>query len=408
MIDYKYTAKNPKTGNNIKSYIQAENQRDAYKIIKNLGLIPIKIEVSGSGILGFLDNLTKSIPGKDKVLFSRQLSTLINAGLPIIQSLNSVGNQTKNKNLKLVISQVINSVEGGSTLAKALASHPKVFNEIYINLISAGEASGTIDKALERLADQQEKDQEILSKVRGALIYPLIVVLVMIAVVTFMLVEVLPQVQVFYNSIKAGQLPLITRILLALSAFVINFWWLVIAFLIVIFVLINRFSKTHLGRRLLDSFKLKSWPIKSLMTKLYMARFSRMTSTLVASGVPLIQVLEITSKSVNNVMIEESITHAIFKVKGGKSLSSALKGDPYFLELVPNMLSIGEESGSLEQMMAKTADYYEKEVDTEIKNVSTIIEPVMMIVLGIVALIIVAAILLPIYGLANNSAFTGG
>ena len=138
-----------------------------------------------------------------------------------------------------------------------------------------------------------------------------------------------------------------------------------------------------------------------------MARFSRMASTLIESGVPLIQVLEITAKSVNNVLIEESINKAIEKVKGGKSLGTSLKGDPHFLELVPNMLSIGEESGSIEQMMSKTADYYEKEVDTEIKNVSTIIEPVMMVILGVVALIIVAAILLPIYGLAGNSNFTG-
>ncbi len=407
MIEFNYTAKNPKTGKNIKSKVLAENQHDAYKSIKNQGLVPIEIKPIGSGPFGFIDNLTKRISTKDKVLFSRQLSTLINAGLPIIQSLSSVSSQTKNKNLKIIIGQVITDVEGGSSFSGALSNYPKVFSPIYLNLVAAGETSGTIDKALERLADQQEKDAEIISKVRGALIYPALVMVVMVAVVIFMLVEVLPQVEVLYKSLPGASLPLVTRILLAVSALTIKYWWLVIVIIIILIFLFSKVSRSIGGRRLVDGLKIHAWPIKDLMMKLYMARFTRMASTLIASGVPLIQVLEITSKSVNNVIIEGSINKAITKVKGGKSLGLALKGDPNFLVLVPNMLSIGEESGSLDQMMERTAVYYEKEVDSEIKNVSSIIEPLMMIVLGVVALTIVAAILLPIYGLAGNSNFSG-
>ncbi|MEI8187462.1 MAG: type II secretion system F family protein [Candidatus Saccharibacteria bacterium] len=407
MIEYSYTARNPKTGSSVKSIIQAQNQHDAYKAIKDQGLIPIDLKVSGSGGLSFLDGITKRISGKDKVLFSRQLSTLINAGLPIIQSLSSVANQTKNKNLKVIIGQVITDVEGGSSFSKALSNYPKVFSPIYLNLVAAGETSGTIDKALERLANQQEKDAEIVSKVRGALIYPAIVLLVMIAVVGFMLIEVLPQVKILYDGLPGTSLPLLTRALLLISSLTIKYWWVVLLTLAILIFLLTRLIRTVGGKRFIDGIKISTPPLKNLMMKLYMARFSRMASTLIESGVPLIQVLEITAKSVNNVLIEESINKAIEKVKGGKSLGTSLKGDPHFLELVPNMLSIGEESGSIEQMMSKTADYYEKEVDTEIKNVSTIIEPVMMVILGVVALIIVAAILLPIYGLAGNSNFTG-
>ena len=407
MIEYSYTARNPKTGSSVKSIIQAQNQHDAYKAIKDQGLIPIDLKVSGSGGLSFLDGITKRISGKDKVLFSRQLSTLINAGLPIIQSLSSVANQTKNKNLKVIIGQVITDVEGGSSFSKALSNYPKVFSPIYLNLVAAGETSGTIDKALERLANQQEKDADIVSKVRGALIYPAIVLLVMIAVVGFMLIEVLPQVKILYDGLPGTSLPFLTRALLLISSLTIKYWWVVLLTLAILIFLLTRLIRTVGGKRFIDGIKISTPPLKNLMMKLYMARFSRMASTLIESGVPLIQVLEITAKSVNNVLIEESINKAIEKVKGGKSLGTSLKGDPHFLELVPNMLSIGEESGSIEQMMSKTADYYEKEVDTEIKNVSTIIEPVMMVILGVVALIIVAAILLPIYGLAGNSNFTG-
>ena len=407
MADFNYTARNTKNGKSIKSKIQAENQSAAYRAIKNLGLTPIEITAEGSGPLAFLDSITNRVSTKDKVLFSRQLSTLIDAGLPILQSLSSVASQTKNKKLKTVIGQIISDVEGVISLSKAMAKFPKVFSPVYLNLIAAGETSGTIDKALERIANQQEKDADIISKVRGAMIYPAIVMLVMIAVVTFMLVTVLPQVKILYNGLPGATLPILTRLLLAVSDAVIKYWWAVIIGIGIFAFFIYRLLKTKGGLKFIDGLKIHAWPIKNLMMKLYMARFTRMASTLIASGVPLIQVLEITAKSVNNVVIEGSINKAIVKVKGGKSLSESLKGDPNFLVLVPNMLNIGEESGSIEQMMTKTADYYEKEVDTEIKNVSTIIEPVMMIILGVVAIIIVAAVLLPIYGLAGNSNFTG-
>jgi type IV pilus assembly protein PilC len=195
--------------------------------------------------------------------------------------------------------------------------------------------------------------------------------------------------------------------LVALSDALIKWWYIALIVVVVAGVFIVRWSKTDSGKRVFDKFKMRAGPLGKLFMKMYMARFSRTGSTLVASGVPLIQMLEITADAVNNVYISGSIHGAIEKVKGGKSLGTALEGDPNFLDLVPNMLKIGEQSGSIEQMLAKTADYYEKEVDDEIKGIQSIIEPVMMVLLGVVAFIIVAAVLLPVYGLAGNSSFTG-
>lgn len=408
MLTFKYVARNPQTGEKIKAEVQADSEQAATKLLKNQGLVPIDVTLIDGGEPTGLAKYKDRIKSKDKVLFSRQLSTLISAGLPLIQSLRSVAKQTTNKRLQNIINQVISDIEGGSALAAAFDRHPTVFNRVYVSLIAAGETSGTLDKALERLANQQEKDAEIISKVRGAMVYPAIVMLVMFAVMGFMIVTVLPQVETLYSGLPGdNQLPIVTRILLSLSHFIIDFWWVVaiVGGLLIFFG--SRWVKTLGGKRFLDRLKMHAWPIGPLFMKMYMARFARTGTTLVATGVPLIQMLEITGNAINNVHIEESLAAAIEKVKGGKALSEAIKGDPNFLDLVPDMLSIGEQSGAIEIMLAKTADYFEKEVDNQIKTVSTIIEPVLMVILGVFAFIIVAAVLLPIYGLAGKSGFGG-
>lgn len=402
MLSYRYTARDPSTGQYVKAEVQAEDEQSASKLIRKEGFVPIDIRLAEKSASGLRSRFNR-VKIKDKVLFSRQLSTLINAGLPLVQSLRTVNQQTQSKPLRIIISKVIADVEAGSTLSGAMAKHPQAFNRVYISLVAAGEASGTLDKALERLAIQQEKDADLIRKVRGAMIYPIIVIAVMIGVVGFMIVKVLPQVKTLYEGIPGANLPLITRILLAISDFTIHFWWVVIIVLALMGFFMTRWARTMGGRRAVDKFKMRAWPIGGLFMKVYMARFSRTGTTLISSGVPLLQMLQITSEAVDNIYISESINKAIEKVKGGKSLADSLQNDPNFLVLVPNMLRIGEQSGSMEQMMAKTADYFEKEVDDEVKSISTIIEPVLMVILGVVAFTIVAAVLLPIYGLANQS-----
>jgi type IV pilus assembly protein PilC len=402
MLTYQYTAREPATGRHVKAEVQADSEASAVKLIQNEGLVPIDITL-GRTSRSPLAKYTSRVKTRDKVLFSRQLSTLINAGLPLVQALRSVSAQTTSKPLKVVIGEVISDVEAGSTLASTMAKHPAVFNQVYISLIAAGETSGTLDQALERLANQQEKDADIVAKVRGAMIYPLIVLVVMLAVVVFMLVKVLPQVQTLYEDIGGATLPLVTRVLLAVSNAITKFWPVFVVLLAIAGVFTSKWARTVGGKTIIDKVKMRAWPVGGLFMKMYMARFSRTGTTLIASGVPLIQVLEITGKAVDNVHVQASLTAATEKVKSGKSLGDALQGDPNFLELVPNMLKIGEQSGSMEQMLGKAADYYEKELDNEIKNIQTIIEPVMMILMGVMALTIVAAVLLPIYNLASQA-----
>lgn len=402
MLTYSYQARDPASGQKLNAEVQAESEQAAAKLIRQEGLAPIDITLKDENKSGAFKFFGR-IKTRDKILFSRQLSTLINAGLPLVQSLRSVTQQAQNKQLQVVGNKVITDVESGMALSVAMSHHPEVFNQVYISLIAAGEASGTLDKALERLSTQQEKDAEIISKVRGAMVYPAIVLLIMTAVVTFMVVKVLPAVEVLYQDLPGVTLPLLTRVLLVFSHLISRFWWVLLILAVIGGFFMTRWSRTLGGKRVVDRLKMKVWPIGPLFMKMYMARFARTGTTLVASGVPLIQMLEITSRSINNVHIEGSLKTAIEKVKGGKALSGALENDPNFLELVPDMLRIGEQSGAVESMLAKTADYYEKEVDNQIKTISTTIEPVLMIVLGVFAFIIVAAVLLPIYGLAGQT-----
>lgn len=405
MLTFHYEARVPITGKLVKGNVEAESEQAAAEVIRKQGQVPISLSPAAKSKLGSSRGRVKT---KDKVLFSRQLATLINAGLPLLQSLRQVATQTTNKALQSVANDIVSQVEGGKAFSAALATHPNVFDRVFISLVQAGEASGTMDATLERLANQQEKDADVIRKVRGAMTYPAIVMLVMVAVVLFMVIKVLPQVQNIYSGLNGVSMPFLTVWLLNISQFIIHFWWLMIVVLIGLVMAFVYWRRTDSGRAVLDKVKMRAWPVAPLFNKMYMGRLGRTAQSLVASGVPLLQVIEITGDAVNNVHIKKSLTQAAVKVKGGKSLSDAISGDPNFLELVPNMLAIGEKSGALEVMLGKVADYYEKEVDDQIKAISTIIEPVLMIVMGVIALIIVAAILLPIYGLVTKSGFTSG
>lgn len=402
MATYKYTARDLTTNKKISGTVQASDEREATKLIVAKGYSPIKVSSTVTSNNPY-SRWRNRISSKERVVFARQLSTLVNASLPILQSLRMVATQTTNKPFQLVINHIADDLEGGMPFSKALARYPDVFSPIFIGVVSAGEASGTLDKALERLADQQEKDADIVSKVRGAAVYPIIVLFVMLAVITFMVVKVLPQVQSLYIGLPGAKMPFITSALLSIANFVIHSWWFVLFWVAVITFFARRWSKTENGILTIDRFKMRSPVMGPLFMKLYMARFSRISSTLLASSLPLLQVLQITATAIDNRHVEASINAAAEKVRGGKSLGDTLMNDPSFLPLVPSMLKIGEQSGALETMMDKTASYFEKEVNEEVSNLSATIEPVLMIMMGGLALVVVAAILLPIYGLVGQN-----
>lgn len=403
MISFQYTAKKP-DGSTVRGIVEAETEAAAGRLIIAQGMAPLKITVKDQGS-SLLSKLTGRVTTKDKILFSRQLSTLINAGLPLTQSLRTVSEQTNNKRFATVINQIIASVEGGTTFSESLSKHPKMFNDVYVSLVAAGETSGTLDEALERLANQQEKDADMISKVRGALVYPLIVVVVIGGVVTFLLTTVVPQIELIYKDFDK-ELPFMTAILIWSGKFLINFWWLIIiVFAAVVFFLVKWFQ-TKEGEQVADQIKLKIPLFGDLFQKLYMARFCRTGQTLMASGVAMLEMLRITSKAVDNVHVEAAILRASQKVKGGKALSSGLAAEPVFLPLVSQMIKVGEQSGAIDQMMDKAATYYENEIDNKIKAISTTIEPILMVLLAVVVGGIVMSILVPVYGLASESIAT--
>jgi len=399
MLTYHYKARDTKDGSLVTGEVQADNQQAAVKLIMERKLFPVS--VTDEAPSGALFGKNSSVKVKDRIIFTRQLSTLIGAGLPLVQSLRTVRGQIASKPLQSIIDAVVANVEGGSTLSNAFSAHPKVFNQVYVSLIAAGESSGTLDTTLERLANQQEKDAAVASKIRGAMIYPAIVLAVVLGVLVFMLTTVLPQVGSLYKDLDKT-LPFLTQMLLAISGFVVNFWWVVLILLGGAVYAGRNYAKSALGRRELDGFKMRIPVFGRLFMKVYMARYARTLGTLVQSGLPLLQALEITKDAVNNVLVAETIDDSIKQVRGGKALSTSIEGKKTFLPLVPQMIKIGEQSGTIDQMLDRVAGFYESEVDEEVKNLSTTIEPVMMVFLGITVGLIVLAVLLPVYSLIGG------
>ena len=400
MKKYDYEARDSASNKIVKSVVQADSENAAAKLLTAQGFVPLKIELQDDKT-NFFARFSGRITTKDRVVFTRQLATLIGAGLPLAQSLRTVQEQTTNKRMQEIVQEIISDVEGGKSLSDSFAKHPEAFNKVYVALVSAGETSGTMDDSLKRLAAQQEKEAAMMSKIRGAMMYPSIVLVVIILVVGFMLFTVVPQVEGLYRDLNKG-LPFVTLMMIKTANFFSSLWWLVILAMIIGGYFLAQYLKTEQGIRTKDIFKLNVPLFKGMFRKMYMARFARTGQVLLSTGVPMLDMLRITSDAVNNVIISESILRASDKVKGGKALSASLSNEDYFLAMVPQMIKIGEQSGKIDEMMGKTAQVYEDELDEEIRALSTAIEPVLMVFLAIVAGTMVAAILLPIYSLVGN------
>ncbi len=400
MRKFHYEARDGSTDKVVKAFVQAESERDAAKLLIGQNFTPLEItEVDENG--GMFEKFKHRITTKDKVVFTRQLATLIAAGLPLSQSLRSLVDQTQNPRMKGVVQEIIASVEGGSSLHDSFAKHPAVFNQLFLALVASGEVSGTLDEALQSVANQQEKDAAIMSRIRGALTYPVIVLFVIFGVLIFMLVTVVPQVEKLYKDLHQT-LPFITQAIVSVSGFVTQYWWAVLLALAFVLSGAIKYFRSEGGKQTLDAIKLNVPLFKGLFRRLYMARFTRTGETLLRAGVSMLDMLAIASTAVNNRLISAEIDAAAEKVKGGKDLSTSLAAGEYFPQLVPQMIGIGEKSGRIDEMLGKTAKIYEDELDEEIRTISTAIEPILMVVLAIVAGGMVAAILLPIYSLVNT------
>ena len=402
MKKFNYQAKDNATKKTIHSVVQADSEHEAAKLLIAQGLTPLDIKEESER--SFFEKITMRITSKDKVVFTRQLATLIEAGLPLSQSLRTVAEQTQNPKMRSVVQDIIASVEGGHSLGDSFAKHPEVFDKVYLALVRAGEVSGTLDKALKRIAGQQEKDQAMLRKIRGAMVYPSIVLIVIIIVIIFLMVTIVPQVSKLYAGLQKD-LPILTAALVWASGFVVKFWWLVAIIIGVAIYFGRQWLQTESGIKFKDALKLNVPLFGKLFRKMYMARFTRTAETLLSTGVPMLDMLSISSEAVNNVHVAKSIDNAAERVKGGVALSKAITDEDYIFPLVAQMIKIGEQSGQIDAMLGKVASVYEDELDEQVKALSTTIEPVLMVVMAIMVGGIVVAILFPIYGLVAQ---TGG
>jgi type IV pilus assembly protein PilC len=400
MKKFSYQAKDGSTNKIVKATVQADSENAAAKLLIAQGFTPLDIQEQDENG-SFIGRITNRITTKDRIVFTRQLATLIGAGLPLSQSLRTVLEQTENKRLQSVVEDIVASVEGGKSLSESFSKHPEVFDKVFLALIAAGEVSGTLDESLIRVAAQQEKDAAMMSKIKGALTYPIIVLVVIFGVMAFMLLTVVPQVEKLYHDLKK-QLPFLTQVMVSTADFLSKFWWLVAIVLGIGVYFFLQYLKTEGGIKFKDTFKLNVPLFGRMFRKLYMARLARTGQTLLATGVAMLDMMRITSEAVNNSVIAASIDRAAEKVKGGKALSTSLQPEEYILPLVPQMIKIGEQSGKIDEMLGKTAQVYEDELDEEIKTISTAIEPILMVILAVVAGGMVGAILLPIYSLVNG------
>lgn len=401
-MEFKYKAKD-KNGSLREGVVIAEDQEHAENLIRENDLTILGLEIVEQSILEKIWPFGKSVPAKEMVLFSRQLATLIGAKVTILQSLRILLDQVTNARLKKVIGELINSIESGNSLSLSVARYPHLFGNVYVSVVRTGEISGTLENSLNYLADQLEKDYELNSKVRRAMTYPAFILCALIVVGSLMFLFVLPKLTEILEQ-QGGELPFITRMLIAFTAFFRSYWWTLFLLAFFLFFGLRYYINTYTGRYQWDRFKITFPIFGPIFRQIYLARFSRNLATLVVSGIPIIKALQVVSGLVNNVIYRDIILESAQRLSAGKSIADSLAGHPEIPPIVTQMIQVGEQSATLTNILGKLAGYYEKEVDAKVAVLTTLMEPIIMVVLGIAVGILVAGILLPIYNLASSAA----
>jgi len=338
------------------------------------------------------------------VAFTRQLSAMVGAGVPLLRSLSSIEKHAEDKALKKILGVVVKDVEGGMSLGEALSKHPDTFNDIYVNMVRAGESAGILDEILKRLATQQEKAAAIRKKIKSALTYPMVLVFIAVGAFFGLMLFVVPQIGKILTDLGGpdAKLPTITLLMLGASHIITSYWYIIFPAIGGGIFLLSKYIKTPKGRRVFDSIILKIPAVKNIVMKTAVARFARTFSALMGAGVAVLEALDVTSRAVGNVLYEETLKNAAKEVQNGKSLSSVIEKSPLFPSIVSQMLAVGEETGQTDTVLLKVADFYEDEVDLAIAGVSSIIEPVMIVLLGGMVGLIAASVMLPISQLSSN------
>ncbi len=340
-------------------------------------------------------------PMRDVVIFTRQFATMINSGLPLVQSLTILGKQTDNKVLAETTMLVVYDVESGNTLADSLAKHPNVFNDLFVNMVAAGEAGGILDTILNRLAVFMEKNDAIIRKVKGAMIYPVVIFSVAGMAIVILLIFVIPTFEVMFASVDM-ELPLPTKIVIWLSDTLVGYWWAIGGAGIGAFYAIKNWYKTSTGQLVLDSLMLKIPVLGDMLLKSAVSRFSRTLGTLLSSGVSILEGLEITARTSGNRVIHDAIMESRTSIAGGETIAAPLTESGVFPPMVTSMIAVGEATGGLDAMLTKIADFYDDEVDTAVGSLLALLEPVMIVVLGVVVGGMIVAMYLPIFNMIES------
>jgi general secretion pathway protein F len=394
-------------GRAVSGIIDADNPKGARLKLRRSGVFPTDVteeqrqatKAAAAARAEFsLARFTERITPQELALLTRQLSTLVGAGLPLVDCLSALVEQVEGARIKRTLSQVREQVTEGISLADALKGHPRIFSDLYINMVRAGEASGALDIVLLRLADYTESYAALRDKVRSALTYPVLMGVTGTAILFFLLSYVVPKVTKIFSENQAA-LPLMTTILLAISGFMQQYWWLILSLIIIVVVSIRLSTRTPAGRLRYDRYVLSIPYAGKLLKKVALARFARTLSTLLTSGIPLLQALDIVKNVVSNTVLTQAIDDARSSIREGQSIAPPLKKSGLFPAMMIHMIAVGEKSGELEQMLAKAADAYDREVESAVAAVTSILEPVMILIGGAVVLFIVMAILLPIFEL---------
>ncbi len=401
MIQFNYIAKE-RDGAERVGIVEAADRNQAAKILRERGLIVITIKSSESGIsLDKLFGSFKKVSITEITNFTRQLSTMITAGLPLTEALNILKAQTPNKQFAVIQESILHDIEGGGSFGDSLQKHPKTFSKIYISLVRAGEASGLLDTILARLAENLEKDREFKAKTRGAMIYPIIVVVAITVVMFIMMIFVIPRLTGMYKDMGV-ELPGPTKFLIATSNFFVNFWWLMIGAGVLTFFGYKQYIKTEAGRKSVDQLMYRIPVFGKIRRESSLTEFARTLGLLVGAGIPIIEALNIVSDSVGDKVYYDSIRNAARDVEHGAPLSVPISRDPNFPPILSQMVKVGEETGKLDEVLIKISKYFEAEAENLIKNLTTALEPFILIFLGLGVAFLVLSIILPIYKLTSS------
>jgi type IV pilus assembly protein PilC len=398
MALYEYTAKNSTSGQILKGTMDVPTRDEVIAFVRKNRMILVSVREAPTQLRIPLPRA--GVKTRDVVIFTRQFATMINAGLPLVQSLSILAQQTENKALKDITKAVVYDVEAGNTLADALGKHPKAFTDLYVNMVAAGEAGGILDTILLRLATFLEKNDALVRKVKGAMVYPGVIISVACIAVAVLLIFVIPTFQGMFASVNM-ELPLPTRVVIGASNILTRFWYFILGALALLVFGFRSYYSSSAGRKNVDGLALRAPVIGDLLRKSAVSRFTRTLGTLISSGVSILDGLEITAKTAGNQVIHDAVMQSRASIAGGETIAGPLQASGVFPPMVISMIAVGEQTGGLDEMLTKIADFYDSEVDVAVSALLSLMEPIMIVVLGVIVGGMVVAMYLPIFDMVN-------